>query len=338
MMSLDNAYSADELAEFHRRIRRRAARRRGAELLRRAQARRGEHRGRLRGRPPRAGEHTRRRRDGRGHHEQRPAPPLACRTGSRYDGKLTLRGEVVIYRRDFEALNAEREAEGLRALRQPAQRRRRGRCGCSIRARCASRPLRALFYQLVEGPKVAPTQSAALEWLEKQTLPTHRRHKVVRLGRGLGGDRAHRPVARGLPLRDRRRGHQGRLVPAPGHAGDDVEVPEVGDGLQVRRRARADQAARHRGAGRAHGDAHARRRRSTPWSWRAPPSSRASLHNAGMVETLDVRDRRPRLHPEGRRGDPAGRRRRPVDAHGPREEVPHARQVPLCGTPRRAAS
>jgi DNA ligase (NAD+) len=39
--------------------------------------------------------------------------------------------------------------------------------------------MRALFYQLVEGPKVAKTQSETLAWLESQSLPTHRREKVV---------------------------------------------------------------------------------------------------------------------------------------------------------------
>jgi DNA ligase (NAD+) len=95
-----------------------------------------------------------------------------------YQGKLTLRGEVVIYRKDFEAINAQREADGL----QPFENARNAASG-SLRMldpqKVRTRPMRALFYQVVEGPKLAPTQSATLEWLEKQELPTHRRHEVV---------------------------------------------------------------------------------------------------------------------------------------------------------------
>ena len=39
--------------------------------------------------------------------------------------------------------------------------------------------MRALFYQVVEGPTLAKTHSETLEWLEKHALPTHRRHVVV---------------------------------------------------------------------------------------------------------------------------------------------------------------
>ena len=43
----------------------------------------------------------------------------------------------------------------------------------------ARRPLRALFYQLVEGPTLHATQHESLDWLAEQGLPTHRRHVVV---------------------------------------------------------------------------------------------------------------------------------------------------------------
>jgi DNA ligase (NAD+) len=95
-----------------------------------------------------------------------------------YEGKVTLRGEVVIYRRDFEAINAQREADGL-----PTFANARNAASGSLRMldprEVRARPMRALFYQLVEGPKVAKTQSETLAWLEAQTLPTHRREKVV---------------------------------------------------------------------------------------------------------------------------------------------------------------
>ncbi len=91
---------------------------------------------------------------------------------------LTLRGEVVIYRRDLVTLNAEREAQGLDPFANP-----RNAAAGAIRMldprEVARRPLRALFYQAVEGPRIAPTQHEVLVWLEEHELPTHRRHTVV---------------------------------------------------------------------------------------------------------------------------------------------------------------
>jgi DNA ligase (NAD+) len=91
---------------------------------------------------------------------------------------LTLRGEVVIYRRDLDTLNAEREKEGLEPFANP-----RNAAAGALRMldprEVARRPLRALFYQAVEGPRIAPTHHEVLEWLEKQGLPTHRRQVIV---------------------------------------------------------------------------------------------------------------------------------------------------------------
>jgi DNA ligase (NAD+) len=95
-----------------------------------------------------------------------------------HQGKLTLRGEVVIYRRDLESLNADREAQGLEAFANP-----RNAAAGAVRMldprEVARRPLRALFYQIVEGPDLHATHHESLEWLEAQGLPTHRRHVVV---------------------------------------------------------------------------------------------------------------------------------------------------------------
>jgi DNA ligase (NAD+) len=177
MMSLDNAYSQDELEEFHRRIRdglpdgevprfcvepkldgasveviyegghlvqasTRGDGETGEDITNNIQA--------LRYMPHRIG----------------------------HQGRLILRGEVVIYRRDFEAMNKQREAEGL-----PPFANARNAASGSLRMldpnEVRSRPMRALFYTVVEGPKLAATQSATLDWLEAQSLPTHRRHEVV---------------------------------------------------------------------------------------------------------------------------------------------------------------
>ncbi len=95
-----------------------------------------------------------------------------------HTGKLTLRGEILIYRRDLDALNADREAQGLEPFANP-----RNAAAGAVRMldprEVARRPLRALFYQLVEGPQLHATHHESLDWLEAQGLPTHRRQVVV---------------------------------------------------------------------------------------------------------------------------------------------------------------
>ncbi len=95
-----------------------------------------------------------------------------------YEGTLTLRGEVVIYRKDLEKMNREREAEGLEPFANP-----RNAAAGAVRMldpkEVAKRPLRAVFYQAVEGPERAPTHSATLVWLAELKLPTHMRHVEV---------------------------------------------------------------------------------------------------------------------------------------------------------------
>ncbi|HWL88749.1 MAG TPA: NAD-dependent DNA ligase LigA [Polyangiaceae bacterium] len=92
--------------------------------------------------------------------------------------KLTLRGEVVFYRKDLATLNAERAVEGL----EPFANARNAASG-SLRMidprEVSRRPLRVVFYQIVEGPRLHAFHSESLDWLAKQGLPTHRRHAVV---------------------------------------------------------------------------------------------------------------------------------------------------------------
>jgi DNA ligase (NAD+) len=94
-----------------------------------------------------------------------------------YDGKLTLRGEVVIYRKDLDAMNAQRVAEGLEPFANP-----RNAAAGAVRMldprEVARRPLRAIFYQAVEGPRVKPTHAETLAWLADLGLPTHRRQTL----------------------------------------------------------------------------------------------------------------------------------------------------------------
>ena len=98
-----------------------------------------------------------------------------------HQGRITLRGEVLLFRKDLEAINVEREAEGL----EPFANARNAASG-SLRMLdprdVAKRNLRVIFYQLVEGPALHASHSESLAWLEAQGLPTHRRHKVVDSG------------------------------------------------------------------------------------------------------------------------------------------------------------
>lgn len=95
-----------------------------------------------------------------------------------YDGTLTLRGEVVIYRKDLERMNEAREKEGLEPFANP-----RNAAAGAVRMldpkEVAKRPLRAIFYQAVEGAAKAPSHSATLAWLAELGLPTHRREALV---------------------------------------------------------------------------------------------------------------------------------------------------------------
>jgi DNA ligase (NAD+) len=95
-----------------------------------------------------------------------------------HEGRITLRGEVVIFRRDLDAMNAERETMGLEPFANP-----RNAASGSLRMmdarEVAKRPLRAIFYQLLEGPKMHETHGQSLDWLAEQGLPTHRRHVCV---------------------------------------------------------------------------------------------------------------------------------------------------------------
>lgn len=95
-----------------------------------------------------------------------------------HQDKLTLRGEVLIFRKDLAALNIEREAAGLEIFANP-----RNAAAGAVRMmdprEVAKRPLRAIFYQAVEGAKTKPSHSETLVWLAELGLPTHLRQKVT---------------------------------------------------------------------------------------------------------------------------------------------------------------
>lgn len=96
-----------------------------------------------------------------------------------HPGRLTMRGEVVIYRRDLERVNEERALAGEEPFANP-----RNAAAGSLRMLdprvVAKRPLRVFLYALVEGPEMFATHLDALAFLAEQGLPTHRREKLAK--------------------------------------------------------------------------------------------------------------------------------------------------------------
>ena len=96
-----------------------------------------------------------------------------------WEEPLTVRGEVVIYRRDLERINEARVRAGEAPFANP-----RNAASGSLRMIdprvVAERPLRVLFYQAVEGPLLSPTHSGSLARLAELGLPTHRDERVCR--------------------------------------------------------------------------------------------------------------------------------------------------------------
>jgi DNA ligase (NAD+) len=89
--------------------------------------------------------------------------------------KLTLRGEVVIFRRDFVALNQKVVEGGGEPFANPRN-AASGWLRLMDSRETAARPLRAFFYDLVE-PYYA-THGEVLEAIEQLGLPTHKLHRV----------------------------------------------------------------------------------------------------------------------------------------------------------------
>ena len=95
-----------------------------------------------------------------------------------FTGKFTVRGEILIFRKDLVALNVHREKAGL----EPFANARNAAAGAvrmmdpkEVRAR----PLRALFYQLVEGDTMHASHAESLAWLAEIGMPTHKKERIV---------------------------------------------------------------------------------------------------------------------------------------------------------------
>jgi DNA ligase (NAD+) len=89
-----------------------------------------------------------------------------------YPGPLTLRAELVIYRRDLDAINEQRAAAGEPPFANP-----RNAASGSLRMLdprvVAQRRLRAMVWQVVEGSALASTHSECLRRLAALGFPTH---------------------------------------------------------------------------------------------------------------------------------------------------------------------
>jgi len=94
-----------------------------------------------------------------------------------HQGPLTLRAEIVIYRRDLARINRERAELGEPVFANP-----RNAASGALRMldprTVAKRGLRAVVWQVVEGAELGPTHSAALQRLAELGLPTHGKHRV----------------------------------------------------------------------------------------------------------------------------------------------------------------
>ncbi len=167
MLSLDNAYSADELRAFDERVRRGAGLGDSpGRLRRRAQDRRVEHRADLRGWPAGPRSHARRRRPRRRRDPQRPDDPRDSAVAAGRDPRaaIEVRGEVYLPRASFERINREREDAGEPLFQNP-----RNAAAGTMRnldpALVARRGLSAFVYQLVAGdlPAEAGSDETARE-------------------------------------------------------------------------------------------------------------------------------------------------------------------------------
>jgi DNA ligase (NAD+) len=106
---------------------------------------------------------------------------LPLRLRAACPGTLEVRGEVLMYRRDFQAMNQRQRELGQREFVNP-----RNAAAGAVRQLdpriTATRPLRFLSYGVGEvGAGVAPsTQSGLLDWLETLGMPVTRERRTVR--------------------------------------------------------------------------------------------------------------------------------------------------------------
>ena len=191
-------------------------------------------------------------------------PHELARAGGPYPDVLEVRGEIYMPVAEFDAMNKRQADAGERLFVNP-----RNSAAGALRQKdpgvTAQRPLHFWAYQVgvVEGapPKSswpAATQAATLAQLKKAGFPVS---PDARLVKGISAVVARcRRARRSAPragLRDRRRRHEGGRPVAARRARRHLPRPALGDRLQVPAGGTHDQAARHHGVHRAHRPGHA---------------------------------------------------------------------------------
>ena len=328
MMSLDNAYSAEELAEFHRRV---------VDGLPEGETPRfciepkldGAER---RGRSTRAGAWSRRARAA----TERPArtsrrtsgPSRASRCGSptRHASRSAARWSST--GKDFDSFNAEREAQGSRRRSPTRATPPPARSGCSIRRRSRSVRCGSCSTRSSRQPRSPPTQHESLRVAREAGASDPPAADAVVAWDGVQGaidaiDRARKDYpfeTDGAVIKVDAFRHQDMLgmtskfpkwAMAYKFAAEKARTKLLAIVVQVGRTGTLTPVAV-----------------LEPSSSAGTTVSRASLHNADMIESLDVRvgdhvfiQKAGEVIPQVVGVDPSS-------PHRPREEVPDARGVP----------
>ncbi len=172
-----------------------------------------------------------------------------------------VRGEVILPQKAFEQMNADREAQGMAPAANP-----RNAAAGTIRTLepniVAQRRLEYFAYTLLaNGEEILPAQSAALESLRSVGLLVNKHARTVSsIDEALTFIDRSRTTPRQPALRDRRRRPQGRLRRPAAPPRLHRQSPALGHRLQIRRARRHHQTRRRPLPGRPHRQDHTRRR------------------------------------------------------------------------------
>ncbi len=326
MMSLDNTYYGGRARRVRAARERWAPGQRGSRVLRGTEARRRERRSAVPRRPHFQGST---RGDGRtGEDITENLRTIRCLpTRIDHKGPLTLRAEVVIYRRDLEAINKERDENGEQPFANP-----RNAAAGSLRMLdpriVAKRRLRALLWQVVEGPELCDTHAEALDLARKLHLPTHGKHRVCR-----SLDEVHRAIEEIGRLRsDYPYEIDGAVIKVNSFSQQDI----LGATAKFPRWAIAYKFSAEQAQTRLC-EIVVQVGRTGALTPVADPRSGAARRHHRLARIASQRrnraeprcaHRRSRHDREGRRDHPAGRQRRHRSARRQREALPHAEEVP----------
>ena len=252
MLSLNNAFTDDEVEAFDRRVARGARDAARRRVRGRAEVRRPRDQPALRARRVHGRRDARRRQQRRERHAPTCARSARSRCGSRGDAHpplLEVRGEVLMLKRDFEALNAAQAATRREDRSSTRATPPRARCASSIPRITASRRLAFFAYGI-----------GAVDWGRHDAAGDARRADATAGDAAISRSPSERAVVRGLAglldyyrqigarrahaaLRDRRRRLQGQRPRAAGAAGLRVARAALRHRAQISRRGDDDRGA-----------------------------------------------------------------------------------------------